>query len=94
MTAEIVELPGDGGNSYMLRGEAAQDYADGAALRRLREALPEGWTLEAVFDPGDIETKPWHVEVEDDDIHSEGPRALEYATALSEAADKCREALE
>ena len=33
-------------DAYMLTGQAAQDYADGAALRRLREALPEHVYLE------------------------------------------------
>lgn len=60
-----------------------QDHEDGAALRRLREALPENGWLElyvdvSVYGSGVL-------------VKTEGYRAL--AATIAEAADECREAL-
>jgi len=71
-------------DAYMLTGQAAQDYADGAALRRLREALPEGTHVALVEWPGE-----WNVGVMRD---GSPPSPVMTATGdtIAEAADKCR----
>jgi hypothetical protein len=83
----------DGANTYMLRGQAAQDLADGTALRRLREALAEVAPMSYIaITPTD---DGWEVAIgsyvnryEADDRDS-----VATAATIAEAADKCREAL-
>lgn len=77
-----------------------QDYADGAALRRLREALPEGWDCGWRHrTQGDGEMYVWASVDGDPDMTEaciQGQRDfyLEHTGAtIAEAADKCREAL-
>lgn len=67
--------------------DLAQDIEDGAALRRLREALPEGWTLSLYQHLGDT---PWAVAVYDD----LGKRLRREGDTTAAAADACRVALE
>jgi hypothetical protein len=59
-----------------------QDLMDGAALRRLREALPD-MTLTAEY------VAEWHLTVS---LHGQ-PLWQGYGATIAEAADKCREAL-
>lgn len=69
-----------------------QDALDGAALRRLREALPEGWQLilEGPY-PQSLSNKAWWVEPTP---NVAGQMEADYGgTTIAEAADKCREAL-
>ena len=73
----------DGGNAYMVRGKAAQDLRDGAALRRLREALPRAVRVQVVFDPARYS----------DQVVVSTPDYVALGQTLAEAADKCREAL-
>ena len=101
---EDIEGAPDG---YMLTGQAAQDYADGVALRRLREALPSGEddrvTVILSIDYGDTEASWWQVDVESaaSVFETEGrarPEEIWYehtgfGATIAEAADKCREAL-
>lgn len=71
-----------------------QDLSDGAALRRLRAALPEGWDITVrTF------ASRWGVELWDPDYPTgrddpPQPRFLEFGTTIAQAADECREALE
>jgi hypothetical protein len=79
---------------YATDPHLAQDIEDGAALRRLREALPEGWDL-IVRNFG----SRWGVELWDPRYpvsHDEPPqpRFLEIEPTLAVAADKAREAIE
>ena len=67
--------------------DLAQDIEDGAALRRLREALPEGGTLSLYQHLGDT---PWAVAVYDD----LGKRLRREGDTTAAAADACRVALE
>ena len=68
--------------------EIRQDLQDGAALRRLRQAI-EGWELKGI-------TIGW----EDPEAWEPGGFTVRcsgemyYGTTIAEAADKCREALE
>ena len=72
-----------------LRMVTRQDALDGAALRRLREALPEGWRWTAFEEAGELHVLA--VQPKDPpptvDIH-EG-----IGDTIAEAADKCREEL-
>ena len=65
-------------------GEAYQDRLDGAALRRLREALPD-WHVKVDAAAGYVEVKVL--------LHSQ-VMAQFWGATIAEAADKCREALE
>lgn len=67
--------------------QTAKDEADGAALRRLREALP-GHVVTVKGDAAAYGLQ-WLVSAED------GPDSAFYAleNTIAEAADKCREAL-
>ena len=70
--------------------DPVQDALDGAALRRLREALPEGWTV-AVSTEAASYRGAWMVSRRrsgTDEAASE-----HYAATIAEAADACREAL-
>ena len=82
---EDIEGAPDG---YMLTGQAAQDYADGAALRRLREALPER-DIKVWVEVGD------HGYIDNVALFCEVGSLAEYfgGATIAEAADKCREAL-
>jgi len=62
----------------------AQDIADGAALRRLREALPEGWTVYTTGCATDVHLRVWGKGRPELSIHRD---------TIAEAADACREAL-
>lgn len=74
-----------------------QDRLDGAALRRLREAMPTPWDGEGTY-------VTWYLELQANDerdgwivtVYREPPG--DYRTAegptIAEAADRCREALE
>jgi hypothetical protein len=68
----------------------AQDRADGAALRRLREALPrEGHVV--VFSMSELLDRPWGAQAY---IGDEIPAQYKgVGRTIAEAADKCREAL-
>jgi len=76
----------DGANTYMLRGQAAQDLADGTALRRLREALPDDTHVALVQWPPD----QWNVGVMRDGGPS-SPVVAMTGDTIAEAADACRE---
>jgi len=67
-----------------------QDAADGAALRRLREALPEGTYASVVMgDPG--YRQPYGILLE---MRGRYTASWYGADTIAEAADACREALE
>ncbi len=63
----------------VIRGEFYQDTLDGAALRRLREALPEGGS--AILELRSDEQYVWA-----------GDGVDHVAATIAEAADQCREA--
>jgi len=67
-----------------------QDYLDGAALRRLREALPEGWTIavstEGAWVRGGWMVSRWRSGTDED-------ASEHYAATVAEAADACRKPL-
>ena len=65
--------------------DLAQDIEDGAALRRLREVLPEGWT-----------SALYHYEADDWSVVAYGPgtKVRREGRSLAAAADACRVALE
>lgn len=65
-------------------GKAAADARDGAALRRLREAIGEDWRLHPAGDG-------WTVEALTN--RSVAAWSNYYGATIAEAADKCREAL-
>lgn len=77
--------------------KTAQDLRDGAALRRLREALPgdPSWWYQVVYDydPEDIPSLPWLVFAGGPDDSMDEPKASGGGNTIAEAADKCREAL-
>ena len=69
------------------RESMTQDELDGAALHRLREALPHGWTFAVFYYPP---PEPWSVLVYD-----HGSKVLRIdAPTIAAAADACREAIE
>jgi hypothetical protein len=81
-----------------LNEEAYQDRLDGAALRRLREALPDdadGFGAGAWRRPEDEPGYPgWGFRVDSDWWMEDGLHSLRGRGAtIAEAADKCREAL-
>ena len=75
----------DGANTYMLRGQAAQDLADGTALRRLREALPDDTHVALVQWPDQ-----WAAAVMRDG-RPPSPVVSMTGDTIAEAADACRE---
>lgn len=101
MSIEIVEQ--DGGNAYLIRGQAARDLRDGKALRRLREVLPDGghlslggpwaegkWNIEA-YDSTEQPLPLWTVNGVP--AMMSVPVANGYGPTIAEAADKCCDAL-
>jgi hypothetical protein len=76
---------------------ADQDHADGAALRRLREALPEGWLWTVGPDefgqPVPVIVVAGPVDLDDYPEYPDGWPYIGFGTTLAEACDKCREAL-
>jgi len=73
---------------------AEQDRRDGAALRRLREALPEGWVAIAGFGYTEPGTPEFEVDAWPHGRQAEQDWAIGHGATVAEAADKCREALE
>lgn len=67
----------------------AQDIEDGAALRRLREALPENTYFE-VESP--LDGFGWDITIES--IYGGPSVAQAEGSTLAQAADACREAIE
>ena len=68
-----------------------QDYEDGAALRRLREALPRGYVYELVHLPNGL--GDWvrvYVNEADQSAVDDHSVACEMGDTIEEAADKCR----
>ena len=70
--------------------DLAQDIEDGAALRRLREALPEGRSFQCGWSPS-VQSFYCH----DEDAEWGGDiRVNGYGPTIAAAADACRVALE
>jgi hypothetical protein len=87
VTDKVKSVWVDDERGYMLIGEAAQDYADGVALRRWCEAVAERPVrltigLRAVNRKG---AYPYFVTATDGRVY--------YGHSIAEALDKCREAL-
>ena len=68
----------------------SQDLRDGAAIRRLREALPETHHIHCVGPNRRLPDHLWWIYVEDEEL---GVIANAEAPTIAEAADKCREAM-
>lgn len=64
----------------------AQDLEDGAALRRLKEALPDGWDIAI-----DVRGNGWVIRLYDRENKAQ---VREYGDTIAAAADACREAIE
>ena len=67
----------------VVRTTEAQDFLDGAALRRLREAGAMRVWVEQRDD------QPFRVDVDT----TEGVISIQFGATLAEAADRCREVL-
>ena len=65
-----------------------QDLEDGTALRRLREALPDGWTFDVFPAPtsGDVIVEVWAKSNAFQGANGSAP-------TIAKAADRCRAAL-
>ncbi len=88
-TGELIHGELDSAEDY-------QDMKDGAALRRLREALPEDTEISQQYQPWRPE--PYRYQVQIYPSTQLGPYAGDPAwfgsgATIAEAADKCREAL-
>ncbi len=92
----VIDLPNVPAGPLRVEVEDDQDALDGAAMRRLREALPEGAWYE-LSTPADGDVEPgleysvilWPVRDGNDDWAG----VFHEAATIAEAADKCREAL-
>ena len=84
----------DGDDPQVVAFITGQDALDGAALRRLREALPNGWGF-GIWTPAlaDTRGRTWMICARaKSDL--KGVHQLNVAAdTIAEAADKCREAL-
>ena len=69
---------------------ADQDHRDGRALRRLREALPDGWSIKMGLNPLGPH---WWVQVRRTWRPDDTPYLSRDGATIAGAADKCREAL-
>jgi hypothetical protein len=80
------------GQALIDEGWTLDDAEDGAALRRLREALPDGAQVLVTPDVGGF-TVAWRYREPDriEGWYAGGP--LGAGATIAEAADKCREAL-
>lgn len=88
--ARAAVAAGDSGPHTIVPGDLLADIEDGAALRRLREALPDGDHYIAVDSP--IDDMGWDVSVES--IYPSHPLVHVIDPRLAAAADKAREAIE
>ena len=70
-----------------------QDRADGAALRRLREALPEGYGFDLSATQGDGDGHPYSAAIWNERGDELGDPMRAWYPTIAEAADACREAL-
>ncbi len=69
---------------------ATRSENDSDAMRRLHEALPKGWVIDA---RGPIQYRHGVVQWEVDACDSSGRCDRGYGSSLADAADQCREAL-
>lgn len=80
----------DYGKADEVYRRATADIENGSALRRLHDALPEGWSMVCGFNPAGPH---WWVEVRKTWDQRKPPYLARHAPTIAGAVDKCMEVM-